>query len=253
MKEKFYKKTWFIVLTLFIFAPLGIFLMFRYKHWKLPIKITLALFFALIFIITITAEKTDSKQSLAAKTVSEKTTDKDSDKENISDDTSKNNDIEKTNNTTEQPPTDNLSSPLSTQADSTDIETAMDVPEPHEGAAGKSDKNIDDIEKKLTPLKINNDVTGNWRVTLISNNADISKYAFSYYNKYFKSDKEIHFIVNYELNTTTSIKNLRAGFLDVTTYEYIEGEELDAEIIAGGMLYKEYFIYKDNGDIEEIQ
>ena len=49
-KQKFYKKTWFIVLALLLLAPLGIFLMFKYKKWVKPLKIVLTVISLLIFI-----------------------------------------------------------------------------------------------------------------------------------------------------------------------------------------------------------
>lgn len=50
---KFYQKSWFIVLMLIVFAPLGIYLMFRYTNWRLPVKIILTLA-ALFFFIPAT-------------------------------------------------------------------------------------------------------------------------------------------------------------------------------------------------------
>lgn len=41
--------------------------------------------------------------------------------------------------------------------------------------------------------------------------------------------------------------------LDVTIYEYVDKEEHDAKKLFSGMLLTEYFVYIDNGDIEEVQ
>lgn len=48
---EFYQKTWFIVLSLFFFAPLGLFLMWRYRPtWGKPLKYALTGFFCIWFI-----------------------------------------------------------------------------------------------------------------------------------------------------------------------------------------------------------
>ena len=80
----------------------------------------------------------------------------------------------------------------------------------------------------------------------------MQEYALSYYQKYFTDDKEIHGIVNFNSNTTTKISVL-GDMLDVTVYEYVDGEEHDADKLFSGMLLKQYFVYLDNGDIEEVQ
>mgnify|MGYP000787866733 FL=1 len=41
--------------------------------------------------------------------------------------------------------------------------------------------------------------------------------------------------------------------LDVSIYEYVDGEEHDAKLLFGGTLLKQYFVYTDTGEIEEIQ
>ena len=43
-------KTWFIVLMLFIFFPIGIFLMYKYSNWNKVLKGSLTLFFLVCFI-----------------------------------------------------------------------------------------------------------------------------------------------------------------------------------------------------------
>ncbi len=48
---QFYKRTWFIILALIFFAPLGLFLMWRYKtDWGKPIKVVLTAFFCIWFL-----------------------------------------------------------------------------------------------------------------------------------------------------------------------------------------------------------
>ena len=116
---------------------------------------------------------------------------------------------------------------------------------------GISDKDIHDIS--LTAIQtVRNDSTGNWRITTVADNFDITEYALSYYETNFRNDSQIHAIVNFSNNTTTSI-SCYAGFLYVDIFDYVSGEEHDANILFSGTPLKQYLIYMDNGDIEEIK
>ena len=100
--------------------------------------------------------------------------------------------------------------------------------------------------------KVNNDVTGNWRIATIAENIEMQDYALDYYKEYFKSDDEIHAIVNFNYKTTTKI-SVMGNLLDVSVYEYVDKEEHDAKSLFSGTLLKEYHVNIDNGEIEEIQ
>lgn len=113
-------------------------------------------------------------------------------------------------------------------------------------------KNIDDTGAHFSVSKVRNDTTDNWRISSIAENINIEEYALSYYKKYFSSDAEIHAIVNFSNNTTTKI-SVVGNVLDVSIYEYVDGEEHDAKLLFGGTLLKQYFVYTDTGEIEEIQ
>lgn len=121
-----------------------------------------------------------------------------------------------------------------------------------ESSVGTSDGNIDTLAKNLTVLDVHNDATGNWRYITIAEDTDFLEYALSYYNTYFEDDKEIHAVVNFTNNTTTKI-SVVSNMLDVTIHEYVDKEELNADLLFSGSVYSEYFIYKDNGDIEKVQ
>ena len=69
---------------------------------------------------------------------------------------------------------------------------------------------------------------------------------------FFKSDDEIHAIVNFNYKTTTKI-SVMGNLLDVSVYEYVDKEEHDAKLLFSGKLLKEYHVNKDTGEIEEIQ
>lgn len=113
-------------------------------------------------------------------------------------------------------------------------------------------KNIDDINAHFSVSKVRNDVTDNWYISSIAESVNIEEYALSYYKKYFTDDAQVHFIVNFNYNTTTKISNV-GGILHVTISEYVEDSEHDAKKLLDGMLLKEYLVYIDTGVIEEVQ
>lgn len=133
-----------------------------------------------------------------------------------------------------------------------EAENVEEVPH-REGMYGVSDKDVFDIGSPSTFArnKVNNDVTGNWRVSTIVEDIQMVDYALSYYNKYFYNKDEIHAIVNFTYNTTTCIQYM-SGKIYVTVYEYVDGEEHDANIMFTGAVLADYIVYPDNGDIEEI-
>ena len=116
---------------------------------------------------------------------------------------------------------------------------------------GISDKDFNDLHAVYYE-SVNNDVTGNWRLAVISENVDIQDYIFSYYQKYFKSDDEVHGIVNLGRNVTTRI-NKSGNWLLVSEYDYVDGEEHDAKILYSGTPLHSYIVYTDNGDIESAE
>lgn len=97
-----------------------------------------------------------------------------------------------------------------------------------------------------------NDVTGNWRLAKIAENINIEEYAVDYYNNYFKSDNEVHIIINFTLNTTSCI-TVMGNLLDVSVMEYVDKEEHDAKLACSGMLLSEYHVNIDTGEIKKIQ
>lgn len=98
----------------------------------------------------------------------------------------------------------------------------------------------------IEPGKMLKDATGNFRLSRISEEIDISDYAYDYYKCYFKSDDEIHFIVNFTYKTTTKIAVI-GGMLDVCTTEYVDDEELSAKEIGRGYLLVEKFLDVETG------
>lgn len=215
-KRKFYQKKWFLWLWLIIFPPVGIILLWTvHKTMKKVTKIILSVAFALWFLILMVG---------------------------MSGDSSDNPPNTPTNNT---PPTE--------QSEQTEVAKGDETVPHRDGMYGVSDKDIDslDIESQFTVSDVRNDVTGNWRISVINKSMNFEEYALSYYNKYFTHDKEIHAIVNFAYMTTTKI-TVVGDKLDITIYEYVKDEEHDAKKLFGGMLYSEYCVYLDNGDIDKM-
>ncbi len=115
--------------------------------------------------------------------------------------------------------------------------------------AGAESSSLDGISFRAD--KVRNDTTGNWRISLIAENIDMSEYALDYYKQYFTDDSEIHFIVNFNYNTTTKIM-VMGGDLDVTVQEYVAKEEHDANTLGSGTVLAEYLVDKETGEVEKI-
>lgn len=48
---RFYQKTWFMILMLIFVSPIGLFLMWYYKEWRVPVKVLISVFFVFYFMI----------------------------------------------------------------------------------------------------------------------------------------------------------------------------------------------------------
>ncbi|WP_196595204.1 hypothetical protein [Pectinatus frisingensis] len=59
--NKFYTKTWFIILILFFFAPIGIYLMWQYTNWDSKTKKIIAGISSIWFLITIIGNNYSNK------------------------------------------------------------------------------------------------------------------------------------------------------------------------------------------------
>ena len=122
-----------------------------------------------------------------------------------------------------------------------------------EDVIGKSAKDIDKVDDDILLDKtVINDSNDNLRLARITYRGSLEEYIMSYYEKYFSSDDEIHYIVNFTTKTTTCIANM-GSFLSVTITEYVDKEEHDASTLGSGMVYGQYYIYFGTNDIEKIQ
>lgn len=116
---------------------------------------------------------------------------------------------------------------------------------------GVSEKDIEDLDPIFYKSVIN-DVTGNWRYATIADDIDIEYYIMSYYKNYFSADNEVHAIINFTRNTTTRL-NYSGGVITVTIMDYVDGEEHDSKKLFSGQVLATYYVYADNGDIEELK
>lgn len=143
----------------------------------------------------------------------------------------------------------------STEPDTSADETApVDVPEETQentyAAVESADTSVlDDMDIKVR--NVNDDITGNWRMTYVDTKETAEEYAIAYYKEYFKSDNEIHFLVNHHLKTTAVISKFN-NQLDVRIYEYTLGEEYSADTIASGIKYGEWYVHLDTGEIQKL-
>lgn len=116
----------------------------------------------------------------------------------------------------------------------------------------KKHTNEKDISFFEPILDVPNDSTNSWKISTISKPIDINKYACEYCKQYIKKGDKVHYVVNFSLKTTSSIRDY-GDSVDVTTTEYVEGEEHDASTLGEGMLYSEYLIDKKTGKAEKLQ
>ena len=136
--------------------------------------------------------------------------------------------------------------------DSVKDETKDAISSTEQQTEEKQDNSTSKDDISFVVSNVRNDVTGNWRIATIAENIEMQDYALDYYKEYFKSDDEIHAIVNFNYKITTKI-SVMGNLLDVSVYEYVDKEEHDAKLLFSGMLLKEYHVNKDTGEIEEIQ
>jgi len=131
-------------------------------------------------------------------------------------------------------------------------ETA-DSEEPANDKAALQDAFEESVGNGLVTFEsdVRNDATGNWRLAKYASSENIVDHLKEYYEAYFESDDEIHFVINFTLGTTTVIRSSGES-LTVSVHEYYDGEEHDAKVMPGGAVLQEYVYYLDTGELEEL-
>lgn len=127
--------------------------------------------------------------------------------------------------------------------------------------SGKTSNEVNELQEDLKEAlgegsglfykEVRNDVTGRWRLFVYYSSETVIDHAVDYYNAYFESDDEIHWVVNLGLETTSSIM-YSSGYLFIDVHEYVEDEEHDAKVLGGGMLLKSYSVNLSSGEIEDL-
>lgn len=218
IKAPFYKKTWFIILSLILFFPLGLVLMWMYTNWTKMVKTVVTAIILLVGVPTVF----------------------------IGGDDKGNKDIVKSEETTEEV-TEEVSEEESTEEEPTEEESTEETAEEStEDPATRVPEVIADLN--LTDVK--DDHSEEWQKAVTSKDVNMPENAMAYYEEYME-DGDIHFIVTFATNTTINL-NAMGGILFVTITEYQEGEEHDASELGSGMVYKEYHVHLNDGSVEEL-
>lgn len=69
--EKFYQRTWFIILLLIFFFPVGLFLMWKYSDWNKIVKIIITVLLVIFFIGYMVSPDEDDKPSAPQSNISD--------------------------------------------------------------------------------------------------------------------------------------------------------------------------------------
>ena len=128
--------------------------------------------------------------------------------------------------------------------------TISDSSEKETETTGKS-ATIDGVDVIFSD-NVKNDATGNARLAKVTGEKSVEEYVLDYYKMYFKSDQEVHAIVNYTLNTTACVTSV-GDKINVRIYEHIDGEEQDAKKLFTGEKYAEYNVDKETGTIDKVE
>lgn len=137
-------------------------------------------------------------------------------------------------------------------------ESVEDAQETEESSVSDKEALQEEFEKNVGnglvtfEKDVRNDATGRWRLLKYASNENIVDHAKEYYDAFFESDDEIHFVINFTLGTTTVINSSDGESLTLTVHEYYDGEEHDAKVLPGGETLKEYIYYFDNGELKEL-
>ena len=127
-------------------------------------------------------------------------------------------------------------------------------PEPEEKPEEEPEKRPDTIDGDIKVSfsdSVAEDAKGTLRLARVDTNKEIQEYALEYYKSYFKSDKEIHGIINSALGTTNKLSFTLSSILDITVFDYVENEELSAKTLFGGNLIKQYWVDIKTGKISD--
>lgn len=96
-----------------------------------------------------------------------------------------------------------------------------------------------------------NDVTGNWRLAKFDTKDPAEGYIVDYHNDYFKNDKEVHFIYNFELNEVNVVRMFDSNYIELSIRKYIPDEEKDAKVAGSGEVIKECYVNIETKEVSD--
>jgi hypothetical protein len=100
------------------------------------------------------------------------------------------------------------------------------------------------------PQKVNNDKTGNWRISTCATTKSDEEYIIPYI-KYYMADAEgTYAIVNFTNKVTIAI-NKSGSIATVDVHEYVDKEEHDAAQLFSGQVLSSYIVHLDTDQIEK--
>ncbi len=100
------------------------------------------------------------------------------------------------------------------------------------------------------PQKVNNDKTGNWRISTCATTKSDEEYIIPYI-KYYMADAEgTYAIVNFTNKITLAI-NKSGNIATVDVHEYVDKEEHDAAQLFSGQELSNYIVHLDTEQIEK--
>ena len=111
---------------------------------------------------------------------------------------------------------------------------------------------LKDNEDLVFYPNVPNDSTGQMRIAVYSSASTPESIALDYYRAFFEDDSEIHGLINQESRTTARL-SASGDSIDIMLYEYVDNEEIDAELTFTGAFSGEYSINKSTGEILKVQ
>lgn len=122
---------------------------------------------------------------------------------------------------------------------------------PRKNLIGKSDKPFKDFYNEIgVEPKPLGDEKANIYLSQVVGSGDMIFHLLDYYNQYMNVGGH-NFIINNADDTLTSISDM-GEILVIEVKRYVIGEENDLDMFNKGETLHNYFIYKENGDIDDV-
>lgn len=146
-----------------------------------------------------------------------------------------------------------VSQPLETKTDSKKEKSTQSEATTELQTEPQIGKNIDDLDLEFKG-NVKNDKTGKWKYAILNDSdIDFTEYAVSYYNKHMNLD-ETHAIIVKPDSQTIRINSFKSSpdVVYISVLEYVENEELDADLLFSGTVLKDYMVDLKTGKVEDL-